>query len=248
MIQAVYPTNLSVSSLQALTITCFFSDAITRREKIKETAVLGFLNVLGGLLSSRFALVFFTRGLALRSKGFAFALAVKGSCDPRGTRRTAGAVAAFSLFFLRGFLVGLFASWHRGILNTFSLPPAYVFALTIPMLSNSYRSAHHPTKSLMLLPKIPQGICFANVYLGGGIPCFILGLLLSLVVAFLDQCKTSCCCPDSSLLLFHQPLLEPHSSSFGLRTYPAFTLCMAQTKIEVKFSRFIQDDSVELKV
>ena len=76
---------------------------------------------LGGLLSPRFALVFFACGFTFISKGFAFALAVEGSCDPIGTKRTAGALAAFSLIFLPGFLVGLFASWHRGILKTFLL-------------------------------------------------------------------------------------------------------------------------------
>merc|ERR1712210_261539 len=100
-----------------------------------------------------------------------------------------------------------------------------------------------PTRSAMLLPKIPKGICFANVYLGGGIPCFILGLLLSLVVAFLDQCKNSCCCPNLEPLEF--AALSPASPKTPyvlLRTENGPCLhSVARPKLEVKFSRSISD-------
>ena len=87
---------------------------------------------LGGFLSPQFALIFLACGLTLISKGFALDLAVEGSCDPIGTKRTGGSVVAFLLVFIPGFVVGLSVCWHRGILKTFRAQPS-VFLL--PMFS-----------------------------------------------------------------------------------------------------------------
>ena len=56
-----------------------------------------------------------------------------------------------------------------------------------------------------ILPKLSKSgdqICFEEVYVGGGLPCYFLGLLLTLVATFLDQCNISCSCLDLQPLEF----------------------------------------------
>ena len=46
-----------------------------------------------------------------------------------------------------------------------------------------------------ILPKLSKSgdqICFEEVYVGGGLSCYFLGLLLTLLATFLDQCNISC--------------------------------------------------------
>ena len=251
---------------------------------------------LDGFFSPQFVLIFFACGLTLVSKGFALASAVEGSCDQIGTKRTFGALVTLSLFFIPGFLVGLLACWHRGILKTFCAQPSVfllpmfsyftcassnsepcravgkgktdnvkgvsaaaevdntyiafspkytavnaavsivgflIYAFILPELSKSYRSAHDHTKALKLLPAITWGICFGNVYIGGVLPCYILGLLLSLVVAFLDRCKDCCCCPELEPLEFAAlSPASPHTPYILLQTENGTCLySMAHTKL-----------------
>ena len=208
---------------------------------------------LGGFLSPRFLLIFFACGLTLVSKGFALAAAVEGSCDPPAGAVPVGAAIAVSLFFIPGFLIGLFACWHQGILRTFLAQPSVFF---LPMFSyftcsssnskacccerkkteekdgrevesraeetfvafspkhtsiNAAASAVGVLVYAAILPKLSKSgdqICFQEVYVGGGLPCYILGLLLTLVVTFLDKCKISCSssCSCSCSCLDLQPL------------------------------------------
>ena len=74
-----------------------------------------------------------------------------------------------------------------------------LYASILLELSKSNRSAHDPTKALKLLPEVTWEICFGNVIIGSGLPCYILGLPLSLVVAFLDKCWDSRCCPEGNI-------------------------------------------------
>ena len=83
--------------------------------------------LLGGLLSPRFILIFFSCGLILVAKGLALALGVSTSS---GKVSAALAVITLSTIFLPGFLIGLFACWHRGILKTFLAHPS-VFLLPV---------------------------------------------------------------------------------------------------------------------
>ena len=84
---------------------------------------------LRGFLSPRFVLLFFACGFTLVGKGVALAIAVidSGPCraDP-----AVGAAIAVSTFFLPGFLISIFACWHRGILKTFLAHPS-IFLLPV---------------------------------------------------------------------------------------------------------------------
>ena len=66
-----------------------------------------------------------------------------------------------------------------------------VYASLMPTLTEYYRSSHDPIRTLKLLPELSWGICFGEIYIGGGVPCFLLGLLFSIAVAFLDKCCRS---------------------------------------------------------
>ena len=85
-----------------------------------------------------------------------------------------------------------------------------VYASLMPTLTEYYRSSHDPIRTLKLLPELSRGICFGEVYIGGGVPCFLLGLLFSIVVAFPDNCcRSSRCCSDWEPLEF--AALQPSS-------------------------------------
>merc|ERR550517_1071475 len=80
--------------------------------------------LLGGLLSPRFILIFFSCGFTLFAKGWALALLfLEGDCLEEGA-------IALSTIFLPSFLIGLFACWHKGILKTFLTHPS-VFLLPV---------------------------------------------------------------------------------------------------------------------
>ena len=81
-----------------------------------------------------------------------------------------------------------------------------VYASLMPTLTEYYRSSHDPIRTL----KLSRGICFGEVYIGGGVPCFRLGVLFSIAVAFLDKCcRSSRRCSDWEPLEF--AALQPSS-------------------------------------
>ena len=83
---------------------------------------------LRGLLSPRFILIFFACGFSLVAKGFGLAGGVQAL--EGGDFLAGGGALALSTFFLPGFLTGLFACWHKGILKTFLVHPS-VFLLPV---------------------------------------------------------------------------------------------------------------------
>ena len=111
----------------------FTTSVITSSLGLAKNLKLGPCRILAeqkGLFSPIFILVFFSCCLTLAGKGAALASAVDdtGSC---GSSTIAGAATfAMSTFFLPGFLVGLFACWHRGVVSTFLAQPS-VFLLPV---------------------------------------------------------------------------------------------------------------------
>ena len=132
------------------------------------------------------------------------------------------AVIVVSTFFLPGFLIGLFACWHRGILKTLLAHPS-VFLLPVfshfTFASNSKPCcqggdggksfiAFSPKYTAINVGVSVAGIltyCFSlkfdleqvGIYLGVGLPCSILGLILTLFTVFSNKCnccKGTCCC------------------------------------------------------
>ena len=86
---------------------------------------------LRGFLSPRFVLLFFACGLALFEKAAALADTVTCTSETETSENDLGAVdIAIFTFFLPGFIIGLFACWHRGILKTFLAHPS-IFLLPI---------------------------------------------------------------------------------------------------------------------
>jgi len=180
---------------------------------------------LGGLLSPRFVLIFFACGFTLVGKGVAIAgvfILIRPECALDLGREAAIAV---STFFLPGFLVGFFSCWHLGILKTFLAQPS-VFLLPVfthftsrvggggeqgerfisfsPISTavNVGVSVAGILTYIFALPFEPNYkylyvACVDGFYLVyGGLPCSILGLLLTLVATFSNQCnccKSSCC-------------------------------------------------------
>ena len=172
---------------------------------------------LGGLLSPRFVLLFFACGFTHVGKGLALASAVDdNTCDDL----TGAAALAVSICFFPGFLIGLFACQHRGILKTFLVQPS-VFLLPLfshfTFTSNSKFCCQEagvsfisfsPTSTavnagvsiagILVYSLTPNWICSSGLYLVFGLPCSILGLVLTLVAAFSNRCNccksSSCCC------------------------------------------------------
>ena len=93
-----------------------------------------------------------------------------------------------------------------------------------------------------ILPKLSKSgdqICFEEVYVGGGLPCYFLGLFLTLVATFLDQCNISCSCSCLDL----QPLefaallpTSPQTPYILIQTEDsALPLSMDQSNLEANF-------------
>ena len=81
---------------------------------------------LGGLLSPRFVLIFLSCGSTFVTRGYFLVGGISGGTLAEGAM-------TLSTLFLPGFLIGLFASWHKGILKTFVAHPS-VFLL--PMFTH----------------------------------------------------------------------------------------------------------------
>ena len=91
---------------------------------------------LRGFLSPRFVLLFFACGLALFEKAAALADTVTCTSETETSENDLGAVdIAIFTFFLPGFIIGLFACWHRGILKTFLAHPSIFLPSPASLLS-----------------------------------------------------------------------------------------------------------------
>ena len=111
----------------------FTTSVITSSLGLAKNLKLGPCRILPeerGLLSPQFILIFFSCWLTLAGKGTGLTSAVDdtGSCG--SSTIAGGAILAMSTFFLPGFLVSLFACYHRGVVFTFLAQPS-IFLLPV---------------------------------------------------------------------------------------------------------------------